>query len=379
MEQHDTEMVRMGTALSSPSTERAARMPKRGSSGSNTKTEPDALRCRAERSRHFLYLRPRGNVSILAAAVIFLLGVVLIACMMTQGGEAPKESENGTETTPPTPDRMDLYHFDPTLVPSGHVAFRPMDLSGSSLSLQNQTSFTPDPSALLASYRSEAEVDPSSPLVLIVHTHGSEAYSEEGALSHSGKGEFARSTDHTKNVVAVGAVLCETLNRAGIPTLHATLLHDTVNGVGAYEGSYARAAETISSYLSAYPSIRYVIDLHRDAVFDGDGNAVRAVTEVSGAPVAQVMAVVGSSENGTNFPWEPNLSLALALSEELNRDASVARSPMLRASSYNQELAPVSLLLEIGTAANSLKEAKNAAVLVGNALAMLILSDAAGE
>ena len=48
---------------------------------------------------------------------------------------------------------------------------------------------------------------------------------------------------------------------------------------------------------------------------------------------------------------------------------SVCRPVRLSATSLNQELAPYSLHLEIGTAANSPKEAKLAAVLVGETLA----------
>jgi hypothetical protein len=52
--------------------------------------------------------------------------------------------------------------------------------------------------------------------------------------------------------------------------------------------------------------------------------------------------------------------------------ASVCRPIYLRNSTYNQELAPFSLLLEIGTGGNCIEEAERAAVLVGEALAKLI-------
>ena len=50
----------------------------------------------------------------------------------------------------------------------------------------------------------------------------------------------------------------------------------------------------------------------------------------------------------------------------------LCRPVSLRNSSYNQELAKYALILEIGTAANSVEEAKRAAVLVGETLADLI-------
>ena len=106
------------------------------------------------------------------------------------------------------------------------------------------------------------------------------------------------------------------------------------------------------------------------------GEFIRTVYDAEEAPVAQVMAVVGSDGNGTvHDGWEGNLALALRLRELLNTNgAAICRPISLRNASYNQELAPHSLLLEIGTAANSVEEAKRAAVLVGSALAYLLQS-----
>jgi hypothetical protein len=65
--------------------------------------------------------------------------------------------------------------------------------------------------------------------------------------------------------------------------------------------------------------------------------------------------------------------LALKLRENLNaRCADLCRPPYLKASTYNQELAPRFLLLEIGSGGNSVEEAKNAARLVGEVLAELL-------
>ena len=90
--------------------------------------------------------------------------------------------------------------------------------------------------------------------------------------------------------------------------------------------------------------------------------------------MAQVMAVVGSDGNGTEHPnWERNLALAECLRAALNKEVSgLCRPSILRNASYNQELAPYSLLLEIGTGANSVEEAKRSASLVGKVLSDLL-------
>jgi hypothetical protein len=46
---------------------------------------------------------------------------------------------------------------------------------------------------------------------------------------------------------------------------------------------------------------------------------------------------------------------------------------MLRSATYNQEMAPYAILLEIGTGANSIDEAIRAATLAGEAFAQVIL------
>ena len=86
------------------------------------------------------------------------------------------------------------------------------------------------------------------------------------------------------------------------------------------------------------------------------------------------MAVVGSDGNGTQHPrWQDNLALALQLRERLNQSLVGACRPVsLRNASFHQELAPYSLLLEIGTVANSPEAALAAARRVGECLAEMI-------
>jgi stage II sporulation protein P len=86
------------------------------------------------------------------------------------------------------------------------------------------------------------------------------------------------------------------------------------------------------------------------------------------------MAVIGTDGNGTEFlHWEQNLAFALQLRERLNEgERGICRPVSLRNASFHQELAPCSILLEIGTAGNTVDEAKRAAKLVGDALADLI-------
>ncbi|MBQ8432359.1 MAG: stage II sporulation protein P [Clostridia bacterium] len=255
--------------------------------------------------------------------------------------------------------------------PSGQTPIVEMDLSYPSLGsayLHNETPYKPNVADLLSAPLSPFTGE--GPKVLILHTHTTESYLPNGGEDMDGlPGDLTYSTVEEENVIGVGAELCRVLNEKGIETLHCTLRHDEPTLRGAYE----RSLETVRRYLAEYPSIVCVIDLHRDAILTGDGEYVRLLT--ADGEVAQVMAVVGSDCNGTAYDWQANLALALQLREHLNQMLPTLCRPIsLRQSSYNQELLPGYLLLEIGSGANTPEQAKRAAAYVGTALADLLLS-----
>lgn len=294
------------------------------------------------------------------------------------GVVVPDGEGTGEETKPPQKDLSALYSFDYSKVPSGHTPIIPMDLSlytNGDNYINNSTGYKPDVEALLNSKFQAPPIEylasVKAPTVLIVHTHGTEGYSDDGAISYlDDGGEFARTSDTDKNVVSVGAVIAEILNENGIGTLHCTVMHDSVQ----YKDSYARAEETIRRYMEMYPTIKLVIDLHRDSIVKSTGEIVRPVTLVGNEAAAQVMCVVGSDWAGGECPnWQNNLSLALKLRQKLNSEyTNICRPTDLRPHSFNQELSPYSLLLEVGSSGNSLREAKISAAIVALALCDLI-------
>lgn len=309
-----------------------------------------------------------------AAVLLVAVTAAAIFAVRSRGNGAGDEStadstadaeSTGGETTGDDP----LYAFDPSTVPEGEIGYRPMDLAWDKATVENKTEHTPDIDALKTGFASCAPFvsENGAPLVLIVHTHTTEGYRAEGALSYDGEGELSRTQNADESVIAVGRVLAETLRNAGIPTVHAEVFHDVKDGTVTSVGSYDRAAATVAEYLAQYPSIRCVIDLHRDVVFDEDGHLVRAVAKRDGEAVAQVRASVGTKENDA---WEESFALALLLSEALCDDgASVARMPLLSDAALLGNAAELVLTLDVGTAANTLAESQRAAALVGEALA----------
>ena len=82
------------------------------------------------------------------------------------------------------------------------------------------------------------------------------------------------------------------------------------------------------------------------------------------------MLVVGA---GKHDNWEKNLTVAANYKEAMDaRFPSLSRALYLRTARYNQQYLPGSLLLEVGSAANTLEEAENAARFAALAFADLI-------
>ena len=295
-----------------------------------------------------------------------------------------EEGENKEDTAPVIPNKPvaltkeSLYAFDYDAVPSGKTPVIPMNLALSSYGagyINNATGYRPDTAALLAgSLKQTVDFEylaaSGSPMVLIVHTHATESFCEDGATFCDTTGEYARSKDASKNMIAVGKTLRAELEKLGIATLHCTVMHDEVQ----YKDSYRRSEESIRQYLEKYPTIRLVIDLHRDSVVQSDGDVVRPVTLHDGKAAAQLMCVVGSSYGGEECPnWEDNLALALKLRESLNlKCEDLCRPPYLKSSTYNQELAPYSLLVEAGAGGNSLEEVQRSMAILAECLRELL-------
>lgn len=268
--------------------------------------------------------------------------------------------------------KEDLYFADISDMPNGYYPIIPTDASASShRALKNDTSFSIDMALIAdeATNLSKAEIT-KDPLVLVVHTHGTESFSDGEHDYYNDSFNHPRNEDVSKNIVAVGKVLCDTLNESGIPTIHCEIMHDKDSYIKAYD----RSAESIRHYLEKYPSIQYVFDVHRDSLIRSDLTKLRPVTLKSGTPCAQIMMIIGSDEkwDGT-YSWKSNLVLASAIQQNLFEDAKgVARQLYLRGATYNQQYAKHGLLLEIGSCGNSLDEAKEAAKVFADAFIKVV-------
>lgn len=212
------------------------------------------------------------------------------------------------------------------------------------------------------------ELNSSQPQVLVMHTHATETYRLSEGLWYLPE-DTARSTDTAVNMCAVGDVLADALNAAGINTLHDA----TLNDYPSYNASYGNSRAVVQRYLAQYPSIKVVLDVHRDAI-ETSGSRIAPVCTVGGVQAAQVMLIAGC-DNGTTVKlpdYPQNLAFAAAWERTMEGMYPGFTRPVLFSYRfYNQDLTPGSLLIEIGGHGNNLNEALAAGRLAGNALARL--------
>ena len=205
------------------------------------------------------------------------------------------------------------------------------------------------------------------PAVLILHTHATESYTKSPGEDYEESSAF-RTLDENYNMISVGEHLAELLEAGGITAVQDRTLHDHPS----YSGSYNHARKSIAAYLEEYPSIRLVLDLHRDAS-GSNRNQMRTEATVEGQPSAQLMLVMGTSASGLKHPdWEQNLALGLKLQAQCERIApGIMRYVNLRAQRFNQDLSPGALLIEVGAAGNTHPEALRAVEVLAEAILAL--------
>ena len=155
-------------------------------------------------------------------------------------GEQPEQEPGTTQTPAMEPDDPE----DPHQLPE--VTTAPEDIVGKTLLpvsadgydaaqgvyIENRPGLPLDVAAL-ASAQLELTLPEEGPQVLIMHTHGSEAYTPDGEDVYTPSGE-CRTTDKTHSVVRVGEEIAQVLTEMGLSVIHDTELYDYPE----YNGSY---------------------------------------------------------------------------------------------------------------------------------------------
>ena len=241
--------------------------------------------------------------------------------------------------------------------------------SQGNIAVRNTTKQEPDFAKLLENGFESGIENKAEPTVLIFHTHTTEGY----LLSDNGvyyKDYKTRSLDPLKSIVRVGDAICDELQKNGIGVIHDTVVYDS-----AYNGAYGRSREGILKYLKEYPSIKIILDIHRDAIYSSGNSAIKPTAVINGKKAAQIMIITGAEEGSiTDFPdWEKNLGFALSLQSAVqNKYEGLMKPVFFCPRKYNMDITPCSLLLEFGSDTNTLEEAVYSGHLFGDALSELI-------
>ena len=296
----------------------------------------------------------RWALLLCAAAGVYMLWLVCLPAAAPTAAPLPSPA---AAASPP-----------PTQTPAPRPSDSPVPEALPEIKLKNDTDLPVDVPALSAEPLTQ-KLAPEGVQVLILHTHGTEAYAPEPGREYAATDPY-RTTDPEYSVIRVGEVLAAALQRQGLQVAHDTGLYDYPR----YAGAYDRSEAAIRTWLERCPTIAVVIDLHRDALGSGK-TPYKTLSSLSGG-AAQVMLVAGTGENGLAHPrWRENLKLALALQRSMDQRCPTLTRPLeLVRERYNQHLTTGSLILEVGTNGNTLTEAERAAELFALAAGPVFLS-----
>ena len=197
------------------------------------------------------------------------------------------------------------------------------------------------------------DTEKEGPQILIYHSHSQEGFVDtvEG--------------DDTTTIVGVGDYLAKLLTETyGYQVIHDRGVYDLVDGVLDRNVAYDYSGAAVEQWLSQYPQIQVIIDLHRDGV---DGK--KFVVQENGRPTANLMFILGmrrtADQQDISYLPNPYIKENMAFALQIQERAEIAAPGLMRniylmAYRFNLHYRPRSMLLEAGTQLNTLEEEKNA-------------------
>ncbi len=320
------------------------------------------------RARQSIEAGRMKNVTVTAADIVTAAGTEAAPTAASQESTPAPTAAPVAAYSTDTADGEAVEAITITKTPDGREGILETTIEGG-LAIKNQTGYKTDIGQLLLAgpaFRFPVE----GAQILIIHTHSSEAYTPAGLDKYEASDE-ARTEDTQYNIVRVGDELAAVLEGAGLHVIHDREIYDYPS----YTGSYTRSAQAIANWLADYPSIRMVIDVHRDALGE-NGTVYKTMAEEDGVCASQVMMLIGTDESGlAHSGWRDNLALAVYLQQAVSTaHPTLMRPVQLVPQRYNQHLTPGSMILEVGSSGNTLQEALAAVRLFGASAAPALLA-----
>jgi hypothetical protein len=152
--------------------------------------------------------------------------------MTPDENKAPVSTQKPSSTTQKPPETSPAPPNTKPSLPENALPIINMDLSYLSYGknyLYNDTSLKLDLDKIRgATLTDRYSEDSTAPLVLVIHTHTTEAYMPEGATYYVNDAEIARSDSRSENMIAVGEEFVRVLEENGIKTLGLSVKNESL-------------------------------------------------------------------------------------------------------------------------------------------------------
>lgn len=209
-------------------------------------------------------------------------------------------------------------------------------------------------------YRAELAEAAAKVQVAVYSTHSSESYT-----AYSGESKVY---GELGGVYCASAVLADELAGAGIGAVVDETIHDWPD----WNKSYANSLQTAEGLLAAYPNLRLLVDMHRDA---GVSRA-DSVAMINGKMAAKIMLVCGSDKRYTHPNWRQNQALMEEIADKMEEMyPGLLRRVSVQTGRYNQHISPRAILVEMGTTENTIDEVEYAARLLADVLVQVLAGE----
>lgn len=195
------------------------------------------------------------------------------------------------------------------------------------------------------------------PLIALYNTHSSETY------------ELTDGVTHQKGKAGGVAIVTQEMQKFieenyQIPVLFSPTIHDM-----AFNSSYVESHKTAMALVKDNPSLKMILDVHRDGAMSRE----QSLVEINGEQVAKILIVVGTDARAEHPKWRENLDFAKKLAAKLDAMyPGLSRGISIKQGRYNQELSTGALLVEIGSNKNTTDEAVAAGKLFAAAVVALL-------
>ena len=195
---------------------------------------------------------------------------------------------------------------------------------------------------------------PTEPLVYIYNTHQTEEYNSP----------MLEAYNITYTTWIASYILKDYLKELGIEAYveNESISNYLNTNKLSYKYSYDASKYYINKRLQEFPSIKYIIDLHRDSLTKDKTTVI-----LNDSSYAKILFVVGLDYAG----YEYNLNFANKINS--NIDSNISRGVLKKSGSkvngiYNQDMKNGALLIEVGGYQNNIVEVSNALKVFSEAL-----------